>query len=44
VINGVAYAQFTIAFYSYGQFHFTTHYAGSDVSAPSTSNGLTVRI
>ncbi len=44
VINGIAYAQFTIAFYSYGQFHFTTHYAGSDVSAPSTSNGLTVRI
>jgi hypothetical protein len=44
VVNGIAEAQFTVAFYGHGQFNFTTHYVGGDVSAPSTSNGITVWI
>jgi hypothetical protein len=44
VINGVAQARFTVAFYNYGLFTFSTHYVGNDVSAPSNSNRLIVWI
>lgn len=42
LVNGTAIAQFSIAFYNYGLFNFTTHYVGNNATQPSVSNSLTV--
>jgi len=44
IINGVAQVRFTIAFYGYGPFSFSTQYTGVGTSQSSASNGLTVWI
>jgi hypothetical protein len=44
VVNGVAEATFTVAFFGRGSFTFDTQYEGSSVFQGSTSNALTVTV
>jgi hypothetical protein len=44
VVNGVAEATFTVAFFGSGQFTFSAQYVGSSVFQGSTSNAVTVNV
>lgn len=44
VVNGVATATFTVAFYQAGNFTFTANYLGSSQFLASSSNALTVHV
>ena len=44
VVNGVAEATFTVAFFGRGSFTFDAQYEGSSVFQGSTSNALTVTV
>jgi hypothetical protein len=44
VVNGVAEATFTVAFFGTGQFNFSVQYLGSSVFQGSTSNTVTVDV
>jgi hypothetical protein len=44
VVNGVAEAMFSVEFYYYGSYTFTTQYLGSGPFQASTSNAVTVTI
>jgi hypothetical protein len=44
VVNGVAEATFTVAFFARGSFTFDAQYEGSSVFKGSTSNALTVTV
>ena len=44
VVNGVAEAQFTVAFFSPGNFTFTAQYLGSSTFQGSTSNAVGVTV
>jgi hypothetical protein len=44
VVNGVAEATFTVAFFGRGSFTFSAQYEGSPVFQASTSNSLTVNV
>jgi hypothetical protein len=44
VVNGVAEATFTVAFFGRGSFTFDAQYEGSAVFQGSTSNALTVTV
>jgi hypothetical protein len=44
VINGVAEATFTVAFFARGSFTFSAQYLGSSLFQGSTSNGVTVNV
>jgi hypothetical protein len=44
VVNGVAEATFSVEFYYYGSYTFTTQYLGSGPFQASTSNAVTVTI
>jgi hypothetical protein len=44
VVNGVAEARFTVAFFGPGQFTFDAQYLGSSVFQGSTSNAITVTV
>jgi hypothetical protein len=44
VVNGVAEATFTVAFFAPGQFTFSAQYLGSSLFQGSTSNAVTVNV
>jgi hypothetical protein len=44
VVNGVAEATFTVAFFGPGQFTFSAQYLGSSLFQGSTSNAVTVNV
>ena len=44
MVNGVAEATFTVAFFGRGSFTFDAQYEGSSVFQGSTSNALTVTV
>jgi hypothetical protein len=44
VVNGVAEATFTVAFFARGSFTFTAQYEGSSLFQGSTSNAVTVNV
>jgi hypothetical protein len=44
VVNGVAEATFTVAFFGRGQFTFSAQYLGSSQFQGSSSNAITVTV
>jgi hypothetical protein len=44
VVNGVAEAQFTVAFYARGSFTFSAEYMGTSAFQGSTSNAVTINV
>src|SRR5262249_9596956 len=44
VVNGVAEATFTVAFFARGRFTFNAQYSGSSLFQDSTSNAVTVTV